>query len=144
MICTLFYNLQLYMIPSGKDRELTICLLKIPQLIKERTLVDEVNTVLFYLTLLGWFYVAAKYTQATFTIVQTSIWYRPSLLVKLLAYLCWIKVLVVLCLILYTVKVTCSIWWTTFHITSQRKLHNWIYFEVLYLDSKLILIIIWT
>ena len=34
-------------------------------LLKERTLVDEVNTVVFYLTLLGCFYAIAKHTQAT-------------------------------------------------------------------------------
>ena len=39
-----------------------------PPLIKERTLVDKVNTVLFYFTLLGYFYVVAKYAQVTFTI----------------------------------------------------------------------------
>ena len=34
---------------------------------KERTLVKEVNTIVFYLTLLGCFYAVAKYVQATIT-----------------------------------------------------------------------------
>ena len=41
-----------------------------PLLIKERTLIDGVNTVLFYLTLLGCFYAIAKYAKATFTFGQ--------------------------------------------------------------------------
>ena len=40
---------------------MNFCLLKIPPLIKERTLVDVVNPVLFYLPLLGYFYAVAKY-----------------------------------------------------------------------------------
>ena len=39
----------------------------IPPLIKERRLVEEVNTVVFYLTLLGCFYAVAKYVHATIT-----------------------------------------------------------------------------
>ena len=43
------------------------CSLMIPPSIKERTLVDKVNSLLFYLTLLGCFYARANYAQATFT-----------------------------------------------------------------------------
>ena len=53
------------LVTVGPTEVSLFCSLMIPKLINERTLVDKVNTYLFYLTLLGCFYAIAKHTQAT-------------------------------------------------------------------------------